>query len=206
MTKQEEVRNDIGQGVFGSKNCTKGPWEPENDEFEEFNLLDPVALVKKGYNPYLFRLSAVDWGLFITVTWKNEALRTETFKAETLRRNDLQDLMNAISRKYKIRHKNLAYFRTTEFSPTGQGHFHCVIARRSMFWLNLAEVADFIEKIWSKGTVKVCVAKKESDSSSWFVEYICKGNSFCNPKAEKFDFLSKGLLKLLSNSGEKSPV
>ena len=169
------------------------------DEFEDIKHLDAFALVnERRYNPFLFSLSKIEWALFGTLTWNIEALRTNSFNSESRRKSAFQNSMNQVSKNYRIRHKHLAYFRTTEYSPAGLGHFHFVLARKSIAWLDAANVADFIEKIWQEnGTAEVNVAYTPTDSEN-FIKYACKPD-YWNHSNEKFDYLSDGLKKLLRN-------
>ncbi len=106
--------------------------------------------------------------------------------------------MNQVSRTYKIRHKNLVYFRSTELSPAGSAHYHFVISKNGIQRLKAPEVAAFIGEYWSdakRGTSDI-KAFEDDDSGYEAVKYCCKPD-YRNFNDEKFDSLSKGLIRLL---------
>lgn len=195
----ESKAGDMGTISDGSKNRTP-LIEPFNHEFEGIQTpLEVFDLVEsKNYNPYLYRLSEVKWDIFGTLTWAHDALQQASFSAETRRKTDFQNLMNQVSRTYKIRHKNLVYFRSTELSPAGSAHYHFVISKNGIQRLKAPEVAAFIGEYWSdakRGTSDI-KAFEDDDSGYEAVKYCCKPD-YRNFNDEKFDSLSKGLIRLL---------
>lgn len=198
MTK---IEADIGESKSecGGK-CTPLAFKPSDDEFEGIKApLEVFDLVgSKGYNPYLHRLSEVKWTIFGTLTWAHDSHRWASFSSEARRKNDFKILMNQVAIIYKVRPKYLAYFHSTELSSAGSAHYHFVIAKDGIHLLKAPEVAAFIGAYWSdakKGTSDI-KAFENDDFGYAAVKYCCKPDCW-NPDDEKFDSLSKGLIRLL---------
>jgi hypothetical protein len=97
------------------------------------NILNDEQLVKvfnpSKFHPYLYRLSSIDWYIFGSLTWDGDNRRKDTPLAEKYRKRDFNDLLGAFCGQFKIRRKNLPFYKATEFGESGEAHSHFLIAK-----------------------------------------------------------------------------
>lgn len=178
---------------------------------------DRIEQPMKPPHPYAYRLQNVEWFLFGTLTWENWGRQKNTYAAESKRTKDFNDLVAVFCGIMKLRRRQLAFYKATEFGKSGQAHFHFVIGKSGCEHLSADECAKVLTELWEKrlerfdsnfpGVGKAKIVPYDKAEERPAVDYCLKrefdenGNEY-----ERHDYLSPKLIKLIQFQINNPPV
>jgi hypothetical protein len=161
------------------------------------------------YHPYLYGLKLVNsWYIFGSLTWKDNYRRYDLYRAQKYREYDFNRLINVFCAYLKLRPRNLAYYRATEFGGGGEAHLHFLIADSSLKCVSAESCCDLLESLWRSDLkpfdsswpgVGTAVVKPYDESlEERGLKYCLKRefDEYGNAR-ERYDMLSKPLIKLI---------
>jgi hypothetical protein len=171
------------------------------------------------YHPFLYALNTIkpeDWFLFGSLTWEKESRRCDSPRAQKYREDDFNTLMNMFCKNFKLRPKNIAYYRTTEFGAAGEAHFHFLITKNRLADFSPESCANALERLWTRelkpfdskcpGIGMAEIKPYDAAREDRGIKYCLKRefDEFYQPR-ERYDFLSKPLINLINTNNSNLP-
>lgn len=175
-------------------------------------LLEPKSANKltkeKEYHPYLYHLKKIKWFIFGSLTWSRECRRSLSYSAECKRRIDFNDLIAAFCGDFKLRPRNLAYYKATEYGAGPEPHLHFLIAQNGCEGLSAVECAKALEDLWQSYLcpfdlidlgIGKAVIKPYDEAKEYPAVKYCLEREFddAGREWERYDFLSPRLMKII---------
>jgi hypothetical protein len=184
------------------------PFEEVSGESESHSLERGVSLNQNKYHPYLYHLRKIPWAIFGTLTWSDSTRRRDTPHAEWLRCEDFKGLIGATCGQFRLRRKNLALYHALEWGKAEECHFHFLIAKNGVERVAAPILAETVQNLWRfalkpfDGTapgIGLAVVKPYDDAQNLNGVDYCLKREFDSKgqERERFDFLSKSLLRLI---------
>ena len=113
-------------------------------------------------NPLAYHLHEIDWGVFATLTWDNDAISSFYYSdAEQLRRKDFYWAMLLTCTKLNIRVRDLHWYYKTESGPNQRAHVNVLIGKRGLKDVTAFDFARIMENVWTTGRYPKGLAKIE---------------------------------------------
>ena len=177
------------------------------EEIELLNIFKPDTI-----HPYYYSLNRIkpeDWFLFGSLTWKDESRRNyDSYKGSKYREDDFNRLLNVFCMHFKLRAKNIAYYRATEYGMAGEAHFHFLIAKTHLEHLAPAICAHKLDTLWTKDLIpfdSILPGIGTADVRAYdpTLEYravkYCLKKEFdqCGQPRERYDCISNSLKQLI---------
>ncbi len=143
------------EGTRGSmwRSCLAppAPWAVRSKQSDRDQLVVKLLDKQRSLNPFAFHLAQVEWSVFGTLTWRQEALTRDNSFAERLRRCDFRWLVNMTCGRLRLRPRHFLIYRKTEWGPTRQGHYNFLIAKRGTKNVPPQQLADTLQSVWTDG-------------------------------------------------------
>lgn len=185
------------------------PFQPDLREQNRCSLVEALIPRTRSLNPYAYHLEQIDWLIFGTLTWEQDALTSYTQRAEDLRRKDFYRLIGLTCGRLGLRTRELAIYRKTEWGKGKRGHCNFLIARYGTHNVTASELAKTLQDAWTWGGKPLGRAKIEAFDSQKRLEAVTyqskrefdsRGNELWMPE----DF-SPALKKLFLRTASATP-
>jgi len=158
--KQARLDCQLGQNgnpVSGSsswRSCLAGPEKriAATGELSQDSLVRGLLLYGQRLNAYAFHLARVEWSVFGTLTWRDDARTRDTRASEQLRSGDFHWLIGMTCGRLSLRPRNLAIYRKTEWGLAKRGHCNFLIGRRGTEKTTPLQLANTLQDLWSTGS------------------------------------------------------
>ena len=163
------------------------------------------------YHPFYYALNQkkpANWFIFGSLTWEKESRRLDTPRAQKYREYDFNCLINIFCKNFKLRPKNLTFYRTTEFGKGGDAHFHFLMEKSCLVHLMPELCAKALQTLWTselrpfdskcKGIGTAVIEPYNKSKEETGVKYCLKRQfTEFGQHRERYDFLSKPLINLM---------
>lgn len=106
----------------------------------------------KQMNPLTYHLHEIDWALFVTLTWDNDAMSSFYYSdTEQLRQRDFFWAMRQTCTKLNIRMRDLVWYYKTESGQNQRAHGNVLIGKQGLKAITALEFARILENVWTMG-------------------------------------------------------
>jgi hypothetical protein len=99
-------------------------------------------------NPYAIHLQRIEWAIFGTLTWEDDARTKYTEPAEQLRRDDFKQFIEATCGWVKIRSRELPIYSKTEWGEGMRGHCNFLVGRQGTEKVAAERLSAVMIEIW----------------------------------------------------------
>lgn len=113
-------------------------------------------------NPLVYHLHDIDWAVFATLTWNNDAISSFYYSdAEQLRRKDFYGAMLLTCAKHNLRVRDLQWYCKTESGPNQRAHVNVLIGKQGLKDVAPFDFARIMQNVWTTGRYPKGLAKIE---------------------------------------------
>ena len=102
-------------------------------------------------NPIAYHLEQVEWAIFGTITFRNDALTFDNTLSEELRKGACRKLIGKTCTKLGLRHRRLLYYGKSEFGAGNRGHYNFLIGKDGTESVTPSELANVLQQLWTGG-------------------------------------------------------
>jgi hypothetical protein len=143
--------------------CEMNSWQPRQSHFDRRIITDKQELVKsflepevcpyrkRMLNPIAYHLEQVEWAIFGTVTFRNDAFTFDNSLSEELRKNACRKLIGNACTKLRLRHRRLLYYGKSEWGTGHRGHYNFLIGKDGVESVTPSEFANLMQQLWVGG-------------------------------------------------------
>ena len=144
--------------------CEMDSWQTRQSHFDKQTItakqeiyrdfLEPVLpsiSQSRSYNPFAYHLEKIDWAIFGTITFRDDAFTYDSNLSEELRKNECRKLIGKAATKLRLRQRRLLYYGKSEFGAGNRGHYNFLIGKDGTESVTPSVLAGTLQDLWTGG-------------------------------------------------------